>query len=203
MTENPSTIPIPEPPLNWYRRARRFVEANDTRVFLVMNNRFHRRELNTGLRALSKVFNGGWAYVIAVALCLPFKPREAWAALERVAVPIWFTSLLVEGPIKAVFRRRRPFYKIVDVILVGKKPSNWSFPSGHAATAFAGAHLLAREVPVLRWFFYGLAGIVAASRVYLGVHYPSDVLVGSALGVFMARWSSGLWAKMLKRIKKK
>lgn len=201
MTENRPEEVLPPPRPRWLRWLRRKFEANDTRIFLLMNNRLHREDVNWALRTLSALFNGGWAYIIGVALFLPFRREWAWAILERNAVPIWASSLLVEGPLKAIFRRRRPFHKVVEVVVIGTKPSNWSFPSGHAATAFAGAHLLGREVPSLRWLLYGIAAIVAGSRVYLGVHYPSDVVIGSTVGLLLSRLWSWLWGKGLEKLK--
>src|SRR5207248_6535143 len=61
-------------------------------------------------------------------------------------------------------------------------PHDPSMPSGHAMMAFAGAVVLAAVVPRLRWPLLVLAAGVAASRVYVGVHYPSDVLAGAVLG---------------------
>jgi undecaprenyl-diphosphatase len=201
MTENIPEEIVPPPRPRWVRWLRRKFEANDTRIFLLVNNRLHNEDVNWALRTLSHAFNGGWAYIIGVAVFLPFRRKRAWGILERNAVPIWASSLLVEGPLKAIFRRRRPFHKVVEVVVIGTKPSNWSFPSGHAATAFAGAHLLAREVPSLRWFLYGIAAVVAGSRVYLGVHYPSDVVIGSTVGVLLSRFFSWWWEHILPRFK--
>lgn len=200
MTENLPEEVLPPRPW-WIRWLRRKFEANDTRIFLLVNNRLHREDVNWALRTLSHFFNGGWAYIIGVALFLPFRRKKAWGILERNAVPIWATALLVEGPLKAIFRRRRPFHKVVEVVVIGTKPSNWSFPSGHAASAFAGAHLMAREIPSLSWFFYGMAAIVASSRVYLGVHYPSDVVIGSTVGVFLSRLWAWVWEKIMLKFK--
>jgi undecaprenyl-diphosphatase len=61
-------------------------------------------------------------------------------------------------------------------------PTDWSFPSGHAATSFAGATMLAHFLPRQRLLLYALAVAIAYSRVYVGVHYPVDVLAGAALG---------------------
>jgi undecaprenyl-diphosphatase len=64
-------------------------------------------------------------------------------------------------------------------------PDSPSFPSGHAATAFAAATVVAAFHPRLRVPMFGLAGLVALSRVYLGVHYWFDILAGAALGVLV------------------
>ena len=61
-----------------------------------------------------------------------------------------------------------------------------SFPSGHATVAFACATVLALAVPRLRVPFFVLAALIAFSRVYVGVHYPFDVLAGAVLGVGLA-----------------
>ena len=61
-----------------------------------------------------------------------------------------------------------------------------SFPSGHAATSFAGATLLALALPRLAWPLLVLAAAIGWSRVYVGVHWPSDVLAGALLGAALA-----------------
>jgi undecaprenyl-diphosphatase len=92
------------------------------------------------------------------------------------------TTLAIEGPIKAYFRRRRPFIDIVRAVVVGKKPGNWSFPSGHSASSFAAARMLTCVWPKKWPLFYGVAVLVGFSRVYAGAHYPSDVLSGAVAG---------------------
>lgn len=102
------------------------------------------------------------------------------------ALPLLLSSAIIEQPVKAYFRRKRPFIAIVEAIVIGKKPGTGSFPSGHSAVAFTGAWLLGRIFPRQRALLYGIAGLVGFSRVYLGDHYPGDVLTGSALGIAFA-----------------
>ena len=84
--------------------------------------------------------------------------------------------------LKLVGGRDRPFIaNPAQDPLVGT-PLDLSFPSGHAATSFAGAMVLALAVPRLAVPFSVLAVLIAWSRVYVGVHYPLDILAGALLG---------------------
>jgi membrane-associated phospholipid phosphatase len=85
--------------------------------------------------------------------------------------------------IKLLVRRRRP--ELGDLPPLTGTPTRLSFPSAHASTSFAGAFAYARlGLPALP--LYGLALKLALSRLYLGVHYPSDVLAGALLGTAVA-----------------
>jgi undecaprenyl-diphosphatase len=90
--------------------------------------------------------------------------------------------------LKHLSHRARPFVQ-QNVILrispatVSGLANDSSFPSGHACNAFMIAALLAKQVRRKRYVFYGMAALVALSRVYLGVHYPSDVIMGACVGL--------------------
>jgi undecaprenyl-diphosphatase len=177
--------------LKRHPRISRF-QTYDTDLFILINNYTPRTPFIDGFfYQLSLWFGGGWAWIMAGALTWPF--HRAWAAvlLKQITLPIWMAGLIVEGPVKKYFRRRRPFIDIVRAVVVGKKPGNWSFPSGHSATAFAGARMLSRYAPRWRLLWYTVASLVGFSRIYLGAHYPGDVVSGSLLGVGIAevvRW---------------
>jgi undecaprenyl-diphosphatase len=172
-----------------------FFQKYDTALFLAINNGPHSPPVNRFLGFLSAIFNGGWAWIIGTALFLPVRRRAATDLLKRITPPIWVAALVVEGPVKKYFRRKRPFIAVVQAIVVGKKPGNWSFPSGHAAAAFAGARMLHRCLPGWAWFWYPLAALIGFSRVYLGAHYPGDVFTGSLLGTALAEGTRWLMAK--------
>ena len=130
-----------------------------------------------------------WALAVLVAALIDRKRGRQ--ALLQIAPPLWFATMTVEYPIKYYFRRRRPFVDVVQAIAVGKKPGTFSFPSGHSAAAFAGAWLLRRHYPRLALLWYTIAGMVGFSRIYLGAHYPGDVLSGALSGTLIAeatRW---------------
>jgi undecaprenyl-diphosphatase len=162
------------------------LDALDANLFLAVNHLSHTRLLNTLFYDITLAFNGGATWYIASAIAVLFKRREVKEMLRDVAVPLTITTALVEYPIKSYFRRRRPFIKIIQAMVIGKKPGTWSFPSGHSASAFGGAWLLNRKFPQLSPLTYTIASLVAFSRIYLGDHYPGDVASGSLLGFLFA-----------------
>lgn len=161
-------------------------QAIDTRLFLTINQMPHPPLANRLMYGLTTVMNGGWGWVLALLAAALVDRRRAIRALRQVAPPMWFATMAVEYPIKHYFRRRRPFIDVVQAIAVGRKPGSYSFPSGHSAAAFAGAWLLTRHYPALAPVWYLVAALTAFSRVYLGAHYPGDVLSGSLAGTVLA-----------------
>lgn len=88
--------------------------------------------------------------------------------------------------LKAAIDRPRPPLRYPNQDPLVPVPTTASFPSGHAATAFAGATVLAFAFPRLVPVFFGLAAAIGFSRVYLGVHYPLDVVGGAIIGAGVA-----------------
>jgi undecaprenyl-diphosphatase len=113
--------------------------------------------------------------------------RPQWLAAAAL-VP---ASLTVNAVVKRVVRRRRP--RLRGLPPIGRSPVTFSFPSGHAATSFAGAGAIGALVPRLRAPVTGAAALMSFTRPYLGVHYPADVLAGAALGAALGKlFAAGL-----------
>jgi hypothetical protein len=102
----------------------------------------------------------------------------------------------VSGGLKALAGRERPPVAEPDVTALVALPGDAGLPSGHAATAFAAAGVVALAHPRLRIPVLALAALVGLSRLYLGVHYPLDVLAGAALGLAIA-WCAVAAARAL------
>jgi undecaprenyl-diphosphatase len=162
------------------------LDALDARLFLAINHLPHTRPLNVFFYTITLVFTGGTAWYALMAVLLLVRPRLGWQIVRESLLPLVIATSLVEYPVKRYFRRRRPFIDIIQAVVIGKKPGTWSFPSGHSATAFAGAWLFGCFFRRLRPLFYTIASLVAFSRIYLGDHYPGDVVSGSSLGVLFA-----------------
>lgn len=101
--------------------------------------------------------------------------------LVAVALADWAATAL-----KAISDRPRPFVRYPEPKVLVPRPHDGSFPSGHAATSFAAATILSFAFPKAAPVFFVLAAAVAYSRVYVGVHYPLDVIAGAVLGTFIA-----------------
>ncbi|HEY7961740.1 MAG TPA: phosphatase PAP2 family protein [Solirubrobacteraceae bacterium] len=118
--------------------------------------------------------------------------RKGQRAAARGILAIAVAAAVANGPAKLLARRRRPSRRSPPTLI--PMPRSTSFPSGHSAAAFAFATGACAELPVLAPVLVPLAGAVAYSRVHTGVHYPSDVVAGAAIGI-----GSGVLAKRAPR----
>jgi membrane-associated phospholipid phosphatase len=112
------------------------------------------------------------------------------AAVWRAVMAVSLAMLLANGIIKPLVGRERPFVHGPAASPMVWQPTTRSFPSGHAASAAAGAAALARVWPPAAAPLTVLAALIALSRVALGVHYVGDVLVGILVGLFAASLAS-------------
>lgn len=141
----------------------------------------------------------GWLDPVFVGLSLAGSGALVWLAigvvltvLRRNVAPFLFvgatallSNLVVTG-LKYAVGRDRPPAVILDPEPLLEVPTTSSFPSGHSATSFACALVLSRFAPRLIIPLFILAALIAFSRVYVGVHYPFDVLAGAVLGLALA-----------------
>ncbi len=118
--------------------------------------------------------------------------RDADAAI-RLMVCLGLESALVNVLIKSLLPRNRPVHDVEHPFAL-RTPKTTSFPSGHASAGFTAATLLAdgQKAP-WRYGWYGLAAVVASSRIHTRVHHASDVLAGAALGLVLGRIAKRVW----------
>jgi undecaprenyl-diphosphatase len=121
---------------------------------------------------------------LGLAAVRGLRSEDAWRGVVRAAAGVGIESLLVNGPVKWLFRRSRPVEDRPRPLPL-RAPRTSSFPSGHATSAFCAAALLSDGDAALRPLYYGLALVVAWSRVYVRVHYASDVVGGIVVGALL------------------
>ena len=123
-----------------------------------------------------------WGFLAALAFLLtglePLRLLIPWAAVAA--------SWTVAEGAKYLFDRARPYIWDTEIAPLTKTPSSSSFPSGHSATAAAGALTLSVLYPPFAPALVLAGVLVVLSRVYLGVHFPFDVLAGAAIGISTA-----------------
>lgn len=175
------------------------LDALDARLFLAINHLPHTRFLNGFFYGLTLLFQGVTPWYAEMGLTILRRRKSTRKIVRENILPLLITSTLVEWVIKPYFRRRRPFITIIQAIVIGKKPGSWSFPSGHSAGAFAGAWLLNQRSPKWSLPRYITASLVAFSRIYLGDHYPGDVVSGSLIGLLFAMSFRGLARRIMGR----
>lgn len=156
-------------------------EGLDRRIYRAIHGLPHSPMGDRYVTILSDLGEGlGWVGCgIALAWMGGRRGRRAGLATAVASVG---TTYAVQRWIKPVFRRKRPWVDR-DVMVVGIKTTDASFPSGHTASSFAAATALAAFYPRASALAYVLAAGVGVSRVHLGHHYPSDVGVGALIGI--------------------
>ena len=174
------------------------LQAVDTSLFLDINQLPHPRWANAAMRGLTVAMKRADLMAVGLFVAALRNPKRGAPALADVLPSLWLSTFIVETPVKRFFRRKRPFIDIVRATVVGRRPSSFSFPSGHSAAAFAGATLLCRHYPRRTRAFYLLAVLVGFSRVYLGAHYPGDVVTGGVGGTVLAEISHALLTRPLR-----
>ncbi|MBN1891087.1 MAG: phosphatase PAP2 family protein [Thermoflexales bacterium] len=153
----------------------------DAWAFLLFNLRGPRPLwLDWVMLIFTQIGSGIAALVIAVAFWGGGERRLAYE-LVLGTLTLWLAVELI----KMLARRSRPFIRLTQARIVGYRVSGRSFPSGHTSQAFFLATLIAHHVHASLWvaiLLYTIALLVGITRMYVGAHYPRDVLAGAILG---------------------
>lgn len=148
--------------------------------------------LTPAMKAVTFLGEIGWFWIALAAVLCCFRPTRRAAVAAAVALLL---SLLVNNLfLKPLVDRTRPYEVVEGLVNLVPPPGDASFPSGHAGASFAASTAMAPHLK-RRWgiCLIALAALIALSRLYLGVHFPTDVaagaLIGTALGMAGSRLS--------------
>ena len=150
--------------------------------------------LNPVLVAITYAATGGTIWV-ALALLIAWRTSRPLLPTGILAAACVWGADGISHLLKATTNRPRPYVAMPHLHTLISRPASESFPSSHATTAFAGAVVLSFLLPRLWPLFLAAATLVAFSRLYVGVHYPTDVIAGAATGAVFAAALTVLAAK--------
>lgn len=139
--------------------------------------------------------DAGFIWIAVSIICLFFKKTRKAGVVSLIAL---LCSLVVNNFfLKNIIARTRPYDAVSELICIVERHSDYSFPSGHSASSFAAGVTFFRFLPKA----YGiptiiLAGLISFSRLYVGVHYPTDVIAGVLSGILMSFIAAWIYVKM-------
>ena len=157
----------------------------ESAILLWIQNNLRCDFLTPVMRVITTLGNGGAFWIVVTLLLLIFRRTRRMGVY--CAASMLLTLLVVNLCIKPLAARTRPYELIQGLKILVSRPHDYSFPSGHAANSLTCAWTIFRLAPRK----YGvpalvLAVLIALSRLYVGVHYPTDVLAGAAIGILLS-----------------
>lgn len=161
------------------------IQAADSAVLLFIQHNLRFGFFNFFFKAMSFLGDGGAIWIAAAVVLLIFnKTRRGGLDL---ALSLLIAAVVCNLVIKDIAARPRPYFTIEGLEILVKPLKSYSFPSGHACSSFASATALclAFRKQGGAWAFLP-AALISLSRIYVGVHYPTDVLAGAVLGALVA-----------------
>ena len=152
-------------------------------------------------KGITMLGDSGWFWIV-LSLLLMVPRQTRWIGITSLAA-IVIGALITNVTLKNLVARTRPYEVVEGLVLLIEKQRDYSFPSGHTCASFAAAGVYWRMLPKK----FGiplviLAAMIAFSRLYVGVHYPTDVLAGLLIGLFAA-WAARHMQKYVRSHRKK
>ncbi len=163
----------------------------DYRVFYLVNQKMQIRILDYIMPRITHIGGAIFTIVSMLSMIIFFKnDLRIWALQGLISLA---ASHLVVQILKKLYQRERPFIKYPDTRIFPKVLYDYSFPSGHTTSSFSIAVAFALHSIGLGMILLPIAFLVALSRMYLGLHYPSDTAMGAMLGTItsfaVVNWS--------------
>lgn len=158
-----------------------FLRKVDNIILNWINVRLRNKTFDKIMPIITSIGNLGIVWII-ISVLLLLRKNNYKVLGQMIIISLIITTIIGEGIIKNIVKRKRPFYGDDDKKILITRPITYSFPSGHTASSFAVATVFIKTDNAASLGIVLLANLIAFSRVYLGVHYPSDVIGGGIIG---------------------
>lgn len=169
-----------------------FIEKLDLKAAKYINSHFQNKAMDIIMKFFTYLGNVGLIWIgISIFFILRHESRQIGIT---IIAALLITSILGEGIIKHIVKRKRPFIKmnLCDQLIIGT-PSSYSFPSGHTASSFAVSAVFVAIDSNISTIIIAISTLIALSRIYLKVHYVSDVIGGAILGLLCGTFTAYLF----------
>lgn len=170
----------------------------DINIIMFIQKNMHNSLLDKIMIIITSLGNSGMVWIL---LCTIFIISKKYRTVGiKMMCALLLVSILGEGIIKHSVHRIRPCFDMPTVQILIKRPHSYSFPSGHSASSFAVASTLFLNIRKYGIYALILAILISFSRLYLFVHYPSDVIAGIILGILCANLVQHAYQKIKNNI---
>jgi undecaprenyl-diphosphatase len=172
--------------MNGVRTAELFrrVDAIEHAWCLRLNRGCSRPAVRDIFSAISRLGDGVFWYVLILLLPVVYGETALYPAVRMAIVGV--VGVALYKYLKSRLVRERPYISLAGITPGTRALDRYSFPSGHTLHAVSFTTLAVTSFPELAWLLVPFAGLIAASRVVLGLHYPTDVAAGAIIGATLA-----------------
>lgn len=161
------------------------IQKLDNYILYAIKKYVQNKYLDILMTIITAMGNLGLIWIIIAVVLLLDKPYRLIGYM--VIFTLIVSTIVGEGIIKHIVRRVRPCNQQNNVSLLIRRPISYSFPSGHTVSSFATAEVLSMYFTQYKLTFMAIAFLIALSRLYLYVHYPSDIIAGIIVGILCSR----------------